>query len=115
MDRFTKRDGQYGISRVCHYESELCGEALCYNCIKRTQCNADIFERLAAFEYAADNKEKHFSLMANLNPLYENGFLISRDDEPKRYLVEMYDDELLRLKDKIELVLKHKGALTDGS
>lgn len=47
MERLTKRiDG--GIERVCRHYPE--GEKMCYGCVKRTACNADLFDRLAYYE-----------------------------------------------------------------
>lgn len=48
--RLTRRD-QYGVSRECHYpKNQEYGNTPCYNCVDRTKCNADIFERLARYE-----------------------------------------------------------------
>lgn len=60
LDRLTQRNAG-GISRVCHhYEPE---ERLCYGCVKRAQCNAAIFERLAAYEDTGLNPEELKSLI----------------------------------------------------
>lgn len=52
MDRLTKRISG-GIKRVCRYG--YADDKLCYGCVKRTQCNADIFERLAQYEDAEES------------------------------------------------------------
>jgi len=39
------------VSRECHYpRNEEYSNVPCYNCVDRTKCNADIFERLAQYE-----------------------------------------------------------------
>lgn len=39
------------VSRVCHYpRNEEYSNVPCYNCVDRTKCNADVFERLAQYE-----------------------------------------------------------------
>lgn len=60
MDRLTKRD-EFGISRVCHYPDRDGDKLLynqCYGCTHRAKCNADIFERLAQYEDAAEEAER---------------------------------------------------------
>ena len=48
--RLTRRD-QYGVQRECHYpRNREYGNVFCTNCVDRTKCNADIFERLAQYE-----------------------------------------------------------------
>lgn len=40
-----------GIQRVCHHpQNEEWSNAPCYNCVDRGRCNAELFERLAAYE-----------------------------------------------------------------
>jgi putative transcriptional regulator len=46
------------------------------------------------------------------NPYYDSTFLVSRSDDEKseqRYLVELYEDELLALRDEINFILKKRG------
>jgi len=41
------------------------------------------------------------------NPFYDSEFLISTNESPeKRYLVELYEDELIQLKFEIESILR---------
>lgn len=48
--RKTRRT-EYGIERVCHYpKNQEWSNVPCYNCVDRTKCNADIYERLAQYE-----------------------------------------------------------------
>lgn len=48
--RLTRRD-KYGVQRECHYpRNREYGNVFCTNCVDRTKCNADIFERLAQYE-----------------------------------------------------------------
>ena len=46
MERLLRRDGDR-IERICHYGHK---DKMCYGCIDRTKCNADIFASLAAYE-----------------------------------------------------------------
>lgn len=59
MDRLTKREDGY-IRRVCHYPENQYGDSPCYNCIDRTRCNKDLFERLALYEDMIENGELIF-------------------------------------------------------
>lgn len=48
--RLLKRT-EFGVERVCHYlANQEQSNVPCYNCIDRTRCNADIFERLVRYE-----------------------------------------------------------------
>lgn len=49
IDRLLNRDGEL-IVRVCHYPEYREGDAPCYGCVKRTDCNRDLFERLCKYE-----------------------------------------------------------------
>ena len=49
MWRLTDRD-EFGVGRVCRYYAKDRGEILCYGCVQRTRCNADLIERLARYE-----------------------------------------------------------------
>ena len=50
----------------------------------------------------------------NFNPFYDSDFLISHSDsEEPRYLVELTKDELIQLRDEIDVVLQ-KMAGNDG-
>lgn len=44
----------------------------------------------------------------DFNPYYDSHYLISRDDDDtkaRRYLVELYRDELLKLRDEINTII----------
>lgn len=44
----------------------------------------------------------------NFNPMYDSKFMISKEDDKqceRRYLIEMYEDELLQLRAEINAVL----------
>lgn len=61
----------------------------------------NMMERLLQMEKPAEN----------FNPLYDSKFMISRDDDKqceRRYLVEMYDDELIQLRAEINAVLERR-------
>lgn len=46
------------------------------------------------------------------NPFYDSDFLISRENsDERRYLVELYKEELLQLREEIDIVLEHLNAL----
>jgi hypothetical protein len=46
----------------------------------------------------------------NFNPFYDSYFLISKEGETgRRYLVELYEDELKQLKFEIDYILGHYG------
>lgn len=45
------------------------------------------------------------------NPFYDSEFLISYEGSDKRrMLVELYEDELIKLRNEIDIVLEHMGA-----
>ena len=44
------------------------------------------------------------------NPFYDSEFLISREgSDERRMLVELYEDELIQLRNEIDIVLEHIG------
>lgn len=47
----------------------------------------------------------------NFNPMYDSEYLISHDGESKRYLVELFEDELLDLRSEINTILKRKRVM----
>lgn len=62
-----------------------------------------------SFEHDGEDSEKEASAK---NPYYDSTFLISLADDEKderRYLVELYEDELLELKAEIDTILKKRG------
>ena len=57
IDRLLEKNGDL-IQRICHYPENQVGNAPCYGCAKRTQCNQDIFERLLAYENSGLSPEE---------------------------------------------------------
>lgn len=50
------------------------------------------------------------SIRPDFNPFYDSHFLISRDNDDtktRRYLVELYRDELVELRNEINAILKN--------
>lgn len=53
-------------------------------------------------------EEANKYLPKEYNPFYDSNFLISFDDEngrPRRFLVELYEDDLRRLRAEIDYIL----------
>lgn len=47
------------------------------------------------------------------NPFYDSDFTISREGMPEpRYLVELYEEELIQLRNEINIVLQYRGINT---
>lgn len=60
------------VSRVCHYpKNEEYSNVPCYNCVDRTKCNADIFERLAQYEDSGFKPEDLYKYRQLENELVE--------------------------------------------
>ena len=87
MKQLVKRT-EYGIERVCHYYPE--DEKMCYGCVKRTQCNADLFECLASYqdsglspEEVEGLKNSYNQLQASFDQVYQSNLALGED--LKRY------------------------------
>lgn len=60
MDRLLLKNRRGGVERICHYGHQDC---TCYDCIDRTKCNADIFEKLAVYEELGKTPEELRKIM----------------------------------------------------